>query len=40
MVARPRIAALAATLADQARDQGWDYQQYLAQVLAEEVASR
>jgi DNA replication protein DnaC len=36
----PRIAALAATLADQARDQGWDYQQYLAQVLAEEVASR
>jgi DNA replication protein DnaC len=36
----PRIAALAATLADQARDQGWDYQHYLAQVLAEEVASR
>jgi DNA replication protein DnaC len=36
----PRIAALAATLAERARDQGWDYQQYLAQVLAEEVASR
>jgi DNA replication protein DnaC len=36
----PRIAALAATLAERARDQDWDYQQYLAQVLAEEVASR
>jgi DNA replication protein DnaC len=36
----PRIAALAATLAERARAEGWDYQQYLAQVLAEEVASR
>jgi DNA replication protein DnaC len=36
----PRIAALAATLADQARTEGWDYQHYLVQVLAEEVASR
>jgi DNA replication protein DnaC len=32
----PRIAALA----DQARTEGWDYQHYLVQVLAEEVASR
>ena len=36
----PRIAALAASLADQARTEGWDYQHYLVQVLAEEVASR
>jgi hypothetical protein len=36
----PRIAALAATLAEQARAEGWDYQHYLAQVLSEEVASR
>ena len=36
----PRIAALAATLAERARAEGWDYQHYLAQVLAEEVASR
>jgi DNA replication protein DnaC len=36
----PRIAAPAATLAERARAEGWDYQQYLAQVLAEEVASR
>jgi DNA replication protein DnaC len=36
----PRIAALAAALADQARTEGWDYQHYLVQVLAEEVASR
>src|SRR5919109_5370236 len=36
----PRIAALAANLAERARAEGWDYQHYLAQVLAEEVASR
>lgn len=36
----PRIAALASSLADQARTEGWDYQHYLVQVLAEEVASR
>ncbi|MCA1842798.1 MAG: ATP-binding protein, partial [Actinobacteria bacterium] len=36
----PRIAALAAPLADRARSEGWDYEQYLAQVLSEEVASR
>jgi DNA replication protein DnaC len=36
----PRIAALAATLAERAHAEGWDYQHYLAQVLAEEVASR
>src|SRR5215218_6255119 len=36
----PRIAALAAALADQARTEGWDYQHYLVQVLSEEVASR
>src|SRR6266704_3812466 len=36
----PRIAALAASLAERARAEGWDYEQYLAQVLGEEVASR
>src|SRR5438876_6307253 len=36
----PRIAALAASLAERARSEGWDYEQYLAQVLSEEVASR
>lgn len=36
----PRIAALAAPLAEQARAEGWDYEQYLAQVLHEEVSSR
>jgi DNA replication protein DnaC len=36
----PRIAALASTLAERARSEGWDYEQYLAQVLSEEVASR
>ena len=36
----PRIAALAAPLAERARSEGWDYEQYLAQVLGEEVASR
>lgn len=36
----PRIAALAGPLAERARSEGWDYEQYLAQVLSEEVASR
>src|ERR687896_1057988 len=36
----PRIAALASSLAERARAEGWDYEQYLAQVLSEEVASR
>src|SRR6266508_2729671 len=36
----PRIAALASSLAERAREEGWDYEQYLAQVLGEEVASR
>src|SRR6266571_2347340 len=36
----PRIAALAASLAERAREEGWDYEQYLAQILGEEVASR
>ncbi len=36
----PRIAALASSLAERARSEGWDYEQYLAQVLSEEVSSR
>src|SRR6266508_6278621 len=36
----PRIAALAASLAERARQEGWDYETYLAQVLSEEVSSR
>jgi type VI protein secretion system component VasK len=36
----PRVAQLAASLAEQARSEGWDYEQYLVQVLGEEVASR
>ena len=36
----PRVAQLAASLAEQARSEGWDYEQYLVQVLSEEVASR
>jgi DNA replication protein DnaC len=36
----PRIAALASSLAERARSEGWDYEHYLAQVLHEEVASR
>src|SRR6266536_5287115 len=36
----PRIAALASSLAERARAEGWDYEQYLAQVLSEEVSSR
>lgn len=36
----PRIAERAASLAERARSEGWDYEHYLAQVLSEEVASR
>jgi hypothetical protein len=36
----PRIAALASSLAEQARSEGSDHETYLAQVLSEEVASR
>ena len=36
----PRIAELAAPLAERARQEGWDYEHYLAQVLSEEVSSR
>src|SRR3989442_1886946 len=36
----PRIAALAHSLAEQAREEDWDYEHYLAQVLHEEVSSR
>src|SRR5207244_2844164 len=36
----PRIAALASSLAERARSEGWEYEHYLAQVLHEEVASR
>ena len=36
----PRARQVAASLADTARDEGWDYTEFLAKVLAEEVASR
>jgi len=36
----PSIAALAHSLAERAREEAWDYEHYLAQVLGEEVASR
>jgi DNA replication protein DnaC len=36
----PRIKAVSARLADRARDEGWDYEAYLAAVLAEEVSAR
>ena len=36
----PRISALASSLAERARSEGWDYEHYLAQVLSEEVSSR
>lgn len=36
----PRIRAVAAPLAKQAREESWDYEAYLAAVLSEEVASR
>jgi DNA replication protein DnaC len=36
----PRVAQLASSLAAQAREEGWDYEHYLVQVLGEEVASR
>jgi DNA replication protein DnaC len=36
----PRARELASSLAATARDQGWDYLEFLAKVLSEEVASR
>ena len=36
----PRIKAVSARLAARARDEGWDYEAYLAAVLAEEVSAR
>jgi DNA replication protein DnaC len=36
----PRIKAVSGRLAQQARDEGWDYEAYLAAVLAEEVSAR
>jgi DNA replication protein DnaC len=36
----PRIAAVSARLAGKAREEGWDYEHYLAAVLAEEVTAR
>ncbi len=36
----PRARQIASSLADTARDEGWDYTEFLAKVLAEEVASR
>jgi len=36
----PRARDVAGVLASQARAEGWDYQEFLARVLAEEVASR
>ena len=36
----PRARQVALSLADTARDEGWDYTEFLAKVLAEEVASR
>lgn len=36
----PRIRVVSSRLADRARDEGWDYEAYLAAVLAEEVSAR
>lgn len=36
----PRVREVAARLAEQARDEGWDHETYLAAVLAEEVSAR
>jgi DNA replication protein DnaC len=36
----PRIRAVAGRLAERARDEGWDYEAYLAAVLSEEVSAR
>ena len=36
----PRIRAVSGRLAERARDEGWDYEAYLAAVLAEEVSAR
>src|SRR5438045_3853459 len=36
----PRINAVSTRLAGRARDEGWEYEAYLAAVLAEEVSAR
>jgi DNA replication protein DnaC len=36
----PRIRAVSSRLAERAREEGWDYEAYLAAVLAEEVSAR
>jgi DNA replication protein DnaC len=36
----PRVRAVSARLAERARDEGWDYEAYLAAVLVEEVSAR
>lgn len=36
----PRVRKLAATLADTARSEGWDYLEFLTKALSEEVAAR
>ena len=36
----PRVRAVSGRLAERARDEGWDYEAYLAAVLAEEVNAR
>jgi DNA replication protein DnaC len=36
----PRLRAVSGRLAERARDEGWDYEAYLAAVLAEEVSAR
>jgi DNA replication protein DnaC len=36
----PRVRAVSGRLAERARDEGWDYEAYLAAVLAEEVSAR
>ena len=36
----PRVRAVSGRLAERARDEGWDYEAYLAAVLSEEVSAR
>ena len=36
----PRTQAVAASFAESARQEGWDYLEFLSRILAEEVASR
>ena len=36
----PRVREVASRLAERAREEGWDYEAYLAAVLSEEVAGR